>query len=50
MRLAGLNSNNGIVRLNVYDLNDNNETLLQFGLGLFHSGVELSKYCEIYRT
>ena len=43
MRLAGLNSNDGVVRLNVYDLNESNDTLLQFGLGLFHSGVELSE-------
>jgi hypothetical protein len=44
MRLAGLGAkNDGVVKLNVYDLHENNEALFQFGLGMFHSGVQLSK-------
>jgi hypothetical protein len=33
--------NNNIVKLNVYDLNEMNDTTYQFGIGAFHSGVEI---------
>jgi hypothetical protein len=46
MRLGGLHGNSskqGQVILNVYDLNENNDSLYSFGLGMYHSGVELSE-------
>ena len=33
--------NNNIVKLNVYDLNEMNDTTYPFGFGAFHSGVEI---------
>lgn len=32
---------NAKVIANIYDLNDNNDLLLNFGVGLFHSGVQI---------
>jgi hypothetical protein len=40
MRRPAATLQNNIVFLNVYDLQDN-EALINFGLGVFHSGVEI---------
>lgn len=34
-----ISEENSRVKLNIYDLHDSNESLIPFGLGLFHSGV-----------
>ena len=46
-RIAGLRGNN-VVYLNVYDLYENNSMLLNVGLGVFHTGVQLSKYPFVF--
>jgi hypothetical protein len=42
-RVGGFSAQNSKVMLNVYDLHDNNDLLYQFGLGLFHSGVNIGR-------
>jgi hypothetical protein len=42
-RIGGFNVSNSKIYLNVYDLNDNNEILYPWGLGMYHSGVQIGR-------
>ncbi len=43
-RLAGFSTgNNSKVILNVYDLHDSNDIYYPWGLGLYHSGVQIGR-------
>lgn len=43
-RIGGFGgANNSQVILNVYDLNDNNAILYPWGLGMYHSGVQIGR-------
>jgi hypothetical protein len=44
-RIGGfsVNNNNNQVYLNVYDLHENNAMLYPWGLGFYHSGVQIGR-------
>ncbi len=42
-RIGGFNVGNNQVFLNVYDLHENNDMLYPWGLGFYHSGVQVGR-------
>eukprot|EP01033_Poteriospumella_lacustris_P016361 gene16360-11694_t len=42
-RIGGFNTSNNKVILNVYDLHDSNDIYYPWGLGLYHSGVQIGR-------
>ncbi len=42
-RIGGFAGGNSTVYLNVYDLHDNNAILYPWGLGFYHSGVQIGR-------
>jgi hypothetical protein len=42
-RMGGFSGNNSRVILNVYDLNESNDIYYPWGLGLYHSGVQIGR-------
>lgn len=42
-RVGGFNVSNTTIYLNVYDLHDNNAILYPWGLGFYHSGVQIGR-------
>lgn len=42
-RIGGFGVNGSEIYLNVYDLDDNNAILYPWGLGFYHSGVQVGR-------
>lgn len=42
-RIGGFGGNNSKVILNVYDLQENNDIYYPWGLGFYHSGVQIGR-------